>query len=264
MNQENKIQITENFRVLKEELDSILGNYQCKGSHLQNYLYFTYAPVFSYTEAIILLCKNGKLNAASSLLRSLVEVHINIIYHQAADSDKRLAISARERFVELRKAFCEISELIKKYPIRESLDKGSLFNELYLVNAIAYIDSNIADITSSNKLDKKDKKESLIEKAKKNDKTKIIGAEDGHFQRMYTMIYRQLSASVHLDVLGLENFSEKNQEGKYSVKERYDEVVLVGEALGICVALAKDLFENKVIATIPKTAHSIESSLLEK
>lgn len=242
----------------------MLGGYQCTGSHLQNYLYFTYAPVFSYTEAIIILCNNEKFNAASALLRSLIEVHINIIYHQVVDSEKRLAISARERFFELGKAFFEISDFIRKYPVHKSEDKGNLFNEMYLTGAIAYIDSNIKNITSSNKLTEKDKKATLSEKVKENDKVKVIGAEDGHFQRMYTMIYRQLSSSVHLDVLGLENFSEKNQDGKYSTKDRHDEGVLLGEALGICVALTKDLYENKIISTIPKAVHAIEVFLAGK
>lgn len=43
--------LLENFYSLKKQLDLALGDYQCEGSHLQNYLYFTYAPVFSYTEA---------------------------------------------------------------------------------------------------------------------------------------------------------------------------------------------------------------------
>lgn len=264
MNLNNRVQIIESFYSLNKKLDLILEHYQCKGSHLQNYLYFAYAPVFNYTKAIIILCDSRMFNAASALLRSIFEAHINIVYHQGNDSEKRLAISARERFNDLRTVFSEVSKFINDYPIHSSKDNNSLFNEQAIKEALDYIESELRNITLHNKLDNNYKKTRLLNKAQENDKVKITGAEEGHFQKMYSVIYRQLSSSVHLDILGLENFFEKDQKGSYSVKETFDDAVLIGESIGICVALTKDLYANKVINSVPEETHIIEGLLVEK
>lgn len=253
-------EIIEKFYSLKKEVDSLLKGYS-KGTHLQNYLYFTYAPVFNYTESMIILCNAGKSNAASSLFRSLVEAHINSIYHQVNDSEKRLAISAKDRFDQLEKAFSSIYSFIKKYPSQNSPDKKNLFNEEYLNGALAYIKSTKDNIVKSNNISDGDKKIGLADMAIKNDQAKVSNAPEGHFEKMYHLIYRQLSPSVHLDVLGLESFTD-NINGEYTFIERWNKEVLITQAVDICIALVKDLFENKVInGNIPPLVNDIERKL---
>jgi hypothetical protein len=257
-------ELLEDFKLFKSELDLRLKDYPCKGSHLQNYLYFTYAPVFNYTEAIIILCENKKNNAASALLRSLFEVYFNINYFQIQNSDKKLAIAAKNRFIELKKAFTEATQFIKDFPNQISSDENDLFNPKSLKKSHEYIESSIKNITLSNKLSENDKELPLSQKVIKIDEANLTGSPQGHFRKMYTVVYRQLSASVHLDILGLENFSEKTEGGIYRVKEQYEDSIIVAQAIEICVALSKDLYDHRVINKLPDTINSIQSRLAQK
>lgn len=234
------------FYLLNRYLDRLLKDYNGRGTHLQNYLYFVYIPVFNYTKAIMILCSCGKYNAASALLRSLFEAHINVIYHQVEDSEKRLAISARSRFIQLKKSFTGVNKLIEKFPNLKSSEKGDLFNEEYLEEAIKKVDSKIKIISVGNYLNDKDNELEIYKKAEKCDDVSLPNSQGGHFQRMYNVIYRQLSSSVHLDVLGLESFVDKDKGGRYFSREEYNGMILL-EAIKICIALTKDLYENGVL-----------------
>ena len=95
---------------------------------IQNYLYIMYGPFENYTESIILLCDNGKINAASVLLRSLVEAHINIIYMQIGDMKKHLAEAAYESFRQKVSICNNFIQLLGKYPNLVSEDQNSLYH----------------------------------------------------------------------------------------------------------------------------------------
>lgn len=250
--------IIKRFYLLNRQLDSLLQNYHCQGTHLQNYLYFTYRPVFNYTKAIIILCSFGKYNAASALLRCLFEAHINIIYHQVEDSERRLAISVRDRFIQLKKSFAGVRNLIKICPSLSSSENGNLFNEQYLNKAFSDIDSSIELVSSSNQLADEDKNLPLDQKAKRCDDVKLLGIQCGHFERMYHVIYRQLSSTVHLDISGLDSFLDKDKHGYYFFREEYEECVSI-QAIEICTALAKDLYENGILnGKAPRIISKIE------
>lgn len=57
--------ITEHFYSLKNEIDSLIKVVEhSNNSYYQNYLFFTYGPVSSYADAIVILCSKQKYNAA--------------------------------------------------------------------------------------------------------------------------------------------------------------------------------------------------------
>ncbi len=256
--------IVKNFYILKKEIDSVLIAFQCKGTHLQNYLYFIYAPVFNYTDSIIVLCNNGKYNAASALLRSLIEAHINIIYHQLNDSEHKLAVSAKAEFDDKLKGIRELKKLIKKYPNLESTDPKKLFSQEWLDEAEKWAVVQHKAILKGNNL-KKEEPLDLKSKAIKCDQANLKNTEGGSFERIYNIIYRQLSPFVHLDISGLESFAEKDENGKYVFKDSYEGEMLISQAIDISIALTKDLFDNKVIeGKIPGIVYTLEKLLATK
>ena len=117
---EKNTKIVNHFSLLKKTIDPLLDNKLKNKSHLQNYLFFTVAPVFNYTEAIIILSEAGKFNAAQMLLRSLFETHINIHYYSNGDIEKKLAIAAKSQFDWRRTVVNSFIDLIAKYKNLES------------------------------------------------------------------------------------------------------------------------------------------------
>jgi hypothetical protein len=98
MDSKNKL-LKEEFLKLKGEVEPHIKSGGAKNkNHLQNYLYFSCYPLFSYVESIVILCEHGKFRTTESLLRSLIELHINVIYYQVAESDHRLAVSVKTEF----------------------------------------------------------------------------------------------------------------------------------------------------------------------
>ena len=58
-------ELNKKFLQLKEEITHLLSDAnRGKYTHLQNYIFFAYKPIFSFTEAILILCENKKSNAA--------------------------------------------------------------------------------------------------------------------------------------------------------------------------------------------------------
>src|SRR3990167_4303013 len=141
MNNKYTEELNKKFLQLKQEITHLLSCVNRSGhSHLQNYVYFAHHPIFSFTEAILILCENKKSNAAKVLLRTLFEAHIDIIYHQLGNSEQRLAFSTKRMFDERITVLEEILCLIKKYPNLESNNPKQLFNKQYLNEII--IDQN--------------------------------------------------------------------------------------------------------------------------
>lgn len=239
------------FYRIKNILDEALSGDKVEMTHLQNYLYFTYGPVFNYTDAIIKLCEHGKNNAASALLRSLFEVHINIIYHQEGDIERKLSISAKQRLDQLNKAFRGISSLITKHPNQGTDDEGSLYNQKYLTRALAELTIQKEALLKANNLYDEDITPALVDKAIHCDGLKLDNVEPGHFESLYHLIYRQLSSSVHLDIDGLGYFIDQDDDGKYTFREKYDEDLLIHQAASISLALVKDLFLHEVLKGEP-------------
>ncbi len=189
-----------------------------KYSHLQNYLYFTHYPLFTFAESIIILCERGKFKPANVLLRTLIEAHINIIYHQLNDSERRLAVSAKDSFDGRIRVLRELKELIRKYNNLESLDPTSLFNPEYLDKMEERVQKDWQAILKGNNLKKGDSDLDLKAKAIKCDEEFDKEIERGHFEQMYALKYRYLSSFSHLDIEGLQSFVKKVA-GNYSFND---------------------------------------------
>ncbi|MBI2109528.1 MAG: hypothetical protein HYT93_05200 [Parcubacteria group bacterium] len=214
-------------------------------SHLQNYIYFAHRPIFSFTEAILILCENKKSNAAQVLLRTLFEAHIDIIYHQVENSEQRLAFSNKRMFDENIVILNEILYLIKKYPNLESHNADDLFNKGYLKKAIEYQNECRKAILRANPNLSGTKH--LQEKARLCEKGEVKNAEPGYFERMYSVIYRQLSPITHLNIAGFQAFIKQDKYGKNLFHDGDIEDFIATQAVGISVAFVKDLYDNKII-----------------
>jgi len=263
MNQKNE-SLKKGFLKLKKEVELHIQNGEIKKKNdLQAYLYFSCYPLFSFVESIIILCENGKFQTSESLLRSLVELHINVIYYQVADSDHRLAVSVKKMFEEKIKGINELRGLIQKYDNLKSEDPKNLFSNEWLSKAEKWAKEKKQNILKGNNLKKDIRELCLKEKAIKCDQAHIKNAEAGHFERMYHVIYRQLSPSTHLNIGGLQRFVNQSDNGKCTFSDGdHQDYFLMQEAINICVAFTKDLYENKVIETnLPDAISELEDLL---
>jgi hypothetical protein len=267
----------EYFYLLKKEVDSKLDHKLTNKTHVQNYLYFTLSPVFNYAEAIIILCKENKFNAAQPLLRSLFETHINIQYYTNGDNvEKKLAIAAKAQFDWNRTVVNSFVQLISKYKNLESNMSNSVYNKIFLEKTLEHTDRERNAIikgnhligkdtkeipvicthcknciNSKNYIEKEDREPSTLQKAIICDTYNIEETEAGHFESMYHLVYRQLSSYTHLDIVGITSFVEKDGEGNYFFKESSDEDSLIKNSIDICVELVKDLYKHNVIDDEP-------------
>lgn len=244
--------LKEEFFKLKQKVKELLNVIKtAKQTHLQNYLYFAHHPVFSFTESIIILCDNGKSRVAEVLLRTLFEVHIDIIYHQLGNSEERLALSTRQVFDERIIILKEISALIKKYPNFESSEPNDLFNKSNLANIIDDQELHKKAILKGNPRLEGRKKLHVYEKAKLCDDGQVKNAEKGNFDRMYSLIYRQLSPVSHLNIEGLQEFIGQDKYGKLFFYDGNDGNFIIREAISICLAFTKDLYDNEILKDKP-------------
>ena len=203
-------QLKWNFFKLKREVEPLIKATNTKGkTHLQNYLYFACYPLFSYVESAIILYEKGKAQTLESVLRSLIELHINVIYYQVAESDYRLALAVKNQFDEKVKGVREIKQLMQKYSNLKSSDPSNLFSDAWLDNAENWAVEFRAAVIRGNNLSENIKEPGLKDKAIKCDQAAIKGVEPGHFERMYHLVYRQLSPSTHLNIAGLQGFVEE-------------------------------------------------------
>ena len=251
------------FTRLKTEVVDLLENVdRSEYSYLQNYIYFAHYPIFSFTESVIILCDKGKPKVAKVLLRTLFEVHIDVIYHQLGNSKQRLALSARRMFDERLTMLREILNLIEKYPNLASQDSSNLFSKIYLTHAITDQDRRRVAVVKGNPGLEKIKKVHLNQKAEACDTESVKNAEAGHFSRMYSLIYRQLSPVSHLNGEGLEEFMGQDEDGKIVFSDEDNGDFITGQAVGICVAFAKDLYDNNLLSGEPlESIKKIEKTL---
>jgi hypothetical protein len=244
---------------LKVYIDSLINKKSDK-NYLQNYLTFQYFPFFDYTETIIILYKERKFNPALILLRSLVEGHIRIVYYQTGDWKKKLAIAAKGEFDTKLATIKGLLDLIKDYPNLASVDKSDLKNIDRLQELKAQTEATRSSIIRSNSLDDNDKDiRSLEDMAKECDKVKLENAVPGHFQQMYNLEYRYLSPIAHLNMEGLESLIEIDAINNFVLSEFVKPEIILSESIGLCLALSKDLYDNKVIESeIPELIAQIE------
>ena len=117
-----------------------------------------------------------------------------------------------------------ISSLIKKYPNLESRDETNLFNSKYLAKALADQDKHKQAILEDSPNLKGTKH--LQDKAKLCEKAKLRIQSQVASERMYSLIYRQLSPVVHLNIEGLQEFIGQDEYGKYSFTREIVRILL--------------------------------------
>ena len=194
---------------------------------------------------MLILCENKKSNAAKVLLRTLFEAHIDIIYHQLKDSEQRLAFSAKRMFDERITVLNEILSLIKKYPNLESQNETKLFNGKYLAKALADQDTHKQAILRANPNLTGTKH--LQDKAKLCEEGEVKNSEPGSFERMYSLIYRQLSPVAHLNIEGLQEFVGQDDYGKVFFHDGDNGYFIATQAVEISIAFSKDLYDNRIL-----------------
>ena len=251
------------FQKLKAEIGVLIDKIDTKSqSYLQNYIYFVYFPLFSYAESVIILCESGKSHSAKVLLRTLFEIHINVIYFQTEDSERKLALTTKSGFDLKIKGLKELRSLIKKYANLESKDPTSLWSHAWLDSREEWAEKQRKGILRANSLKDTDQDLDLKSKTAKCDETAIENVEPGHFGRMYSVIYRQLSAPSHLNIDGLQTFVTQNDTGKYIFDDGDDGEFMVDQAIEICVAFTKDLYDLGLLSgTPPDTLKSLEEMI---
>ncbi len=238
--------LKQKFLPLTLELTELLIATDREGfSHLQNYIYFAHRAIFNFTESILFLCENGKPNVAKVLLRSLFEVHIDVIYHQLGDSEMKLAFSTHRMFKERLAPLEEILKLIEVCPNLESKDPAELFNKEYLNKAIAHQKRGMDAVGRGNPNLTGTKH--LNMKAALCDEGPVKNAEQGHFRRMYSLIYRYLSPFAHLNIEGLQAFVGQDEMGNVYFHDGDDMDFVAVEAVSLAIAFIKDLYDNKIL-----------------
>lgn len=260
------IQFKIEFLNLKNEISFCLeqGNLK-QNNHLQNYLYFIYYPLFSFVESMFILCEHGKHQSAKVLLRSVLEAHINIIYHQLGNTEQRLALSAKKGFDSKITIINDIRTLIGKYPNLKSDNPSDLFSTEWLEKCYEWAAERRKNIVELNHLASKDKDPDLISKAIKCDEATIPGVEQGHFQKMYSTIYRQLSPASHLNIEGVQTFVSRNETGEYLFDDGSDGDFSIALAVEICVAFVKDLYEHKALTgPLPQAIQKLDTMLAQQ
>lgn len=260
-----KTQVLEEFNNLKEEINQSINLVDASANnHLQNYLYFIHYPLFSFTESIIILCRNGKSHPAKVLLRSLFEAHINIIYHQISNSDYKLAVSAKDGFDSRLTQVREIKDIIRRYPHLKSKGPTDLFSEERVQELETLLEREIRAITRGSGLNGNERDMDLKAKAIKCDQANLENVTQGHFERMYTLIYRHLSPQSHLNIDGIQTFLDKQEDGRYLFNDGDDGDFIMGEAIQICLAFVKDLYDNEVIKGVVPAAVSRMENMLKR
>ncbi len=251
------------FLKLKVDIDTLMENIDIVNqTHLQNYIYFLYFPLFSYAESVLILCESGKNHSAKVLLRTLFEIHINVIYFQTGDSERKLALLAKAGFDSKIKGLKEIRVLIKKYPNLESQDGSSIWSNAWLDSGQEWAENYRKGILRANNLRDNDQDPDVKSKTIKCDEQALCDVEPGHFGRMYSIIYRQLSSPAHLNVEGLQTFVTQNDAGKYIFNDGDDGELMGCEAVEIAVAFTKDLFDLGVLSgTRPQSLETLEKMI---
>lgn len=246
MSKEYIKELSNKFSQLEKEIISLLSGANRNGySHLQNYIFFAHKPIFSFAESILILCVKGKSNAAKVLLRTLFEAHIDIIYHQIKDSEQRLAFSAKNIFDERITILNEIQNLIKRYPNLEVPDETKLFNNKYLTKALANQDMHRQAILRANPNLSGTKY--LQKKARLCEEGEVKNSEPGSFERMYSVIYRQLSSVAHLNMEGLREFMGQDKYGKIFFHDGSRSDFIATQAVEISIVFSKDLYDNGIL-----------------
>lgn len=216
-------------------------------THLQNFLLFNQVVIHNYSEAICLLCKNVRPHAAYVLLRSIFEAYTNTEYIKCGDSEKKLALFAKEGFVERGKIANGFDQFIKKYPQK----KGSLsvLEEKSIDKMKEFVKCHIAGVDSANKLNQKERYPDILSRSIKIDEAILDPEEKGNNELYYHLVFRQLSPYAHPNAFGLEMFIEEGlDEGKLFLLGQTKNVhIIILQTYFYYFVSLKNLFQCKVL-----------------
>jgi hypothetical protein len=127
----------------------------------------------------------------------------------------------------------------------ESQDETKLFNNKYLGKALADQDKHRQAILRVNPNLSGTKH--LREKAKLCEEGEVKNSEPGGFERMYSLIYRQLSLVAHLNIEGLQAFMGQDEYRKIFFHDGDNGDFIATQAVEISIAFSKDLYDNKIL-----------------
>jgi hypothetical protein len=215
-------------------------------THLQNFLLYSFVPVHNFTEAIYCLCKDSRPHAAQSLLRSVFEAYMNTKYVKNADTEKRLALFAKDSFM-ARKGFAiELENFVKRYP--DLRDKSVLLGKESIKSLREFADTYVKAIEDGNNIKGKEAHpRHLIDKVKQLDK-EASPEETGMYELNYHIMYRQLSLYTHLNSWGLEGFVAQGPESIiYTLGQDTGVDMIIGQVFLYYFDLLDDLYAHKVI-----------------
>jgi hypothetical protein len=225
----------------------IAEGFESRFDHLQHFLLSMHAGVHNFAEAIYILCKDSRPNAASVLLRSLFEAFINIDYIKQGDTEKKLALFSREGFKVRGKIARDFENFIKKYPHKENT--LSLLNRKTLGEMKEFAYHRIKGIEKVNNLSSNDYySNDLRFLCEEIDKAEVDLEKRGDKELSYMLIYRYLSPLAHLNCLGLEYFADNQGDSIiYNLGQKNGIHIIVVETYLYYFNSMNNLFEEKII-----------------
>lgn len=214
------------LKYLSDVLDYGLSQLKSRGdkkfqfSHLQKFLLFNQVIIHNYSEAIYLLCKDVRPHATRVLLRSIFEAYINAEYIKCGDSERKLALFAKDGFIERGKIANGFDQFIKKYPKK----KGALsvLEEMSINRMKEFVKRNITGVDGANQLNPKEEYPDILSRSIKVDEAILDPEEKGDNELYYHLVFRQLSPYAHPNAFGLEMFVEDKPGG--------DKLLLLGHS----------------------------------
>ena len=219
-------------------------------NYLQNFLLYSFVPVHNFSESIFLLCKDSRPHTAQVLLRSIYEAYMTIEYIKNADTDKRLALFAKDSFRTRKGHICELESLVKRYPHLEN--STPVLEKTNIASLRKFVEDHLSGFKSANGLDGEDLPK-FIEMIKQMDK-ESVGDKKGRHELSYNIMYRQLSQYTHLSSWGLELFASQGPDTiTYSLGQEKEVDYIVGQTFLYYFDLLDGLYKHKVLqGEIPK------------
>lgn len=216
-------------------------------THLQNFLLFNQIAIHNYSKAIYLLCKDARPHAAYVLLRSLFEAYTNVEYVKFGDSERKLALFAKEGLLERRIIANCFDQFIKKYPQK----KGSIsvLEEKRIDDMKKFVRRHITGVDSANQLNPEDKYPDLLSRSREIDKNTSDPKDKGDNELYYHLVFRYLSPYAHLNAFGLGMFLEKelNKEEIFQLECAKDIHPIVLQTYLYYFVSFNNLFQHKVL-----------------
>lgn len=233
-----------------DDLDKLLARgrelvseqrYSFKGLSDKNFMVLMcYAVTHNYTEALVSLCRNKKVEAASVLLRSVFESSVKTQYVlEGQGPRRRFALFAAGSAINKRRVAYGLLDFLKRRPELEGTDE--LLSRPLLEALIEKQDADlkiVADKFGDTELP------TLLEMAR------ALDGEAANWEYTYHVMYRHLSPYAHLDAEGIDHFINKSSAGGFTLllsESEKDGSHLILTAYVIYLSLLLKLREHRLI-----------------